>query len=141
HAALREYPGDLGDAGPAGELRRMLDLVGDARLRERAEQVVANLPDLPVQALHGDAHAGNLLATPDGPRWVDFEDTWRGPLAWALACLARTTDTAAYPVAVPGVPEFLALRTVFAVGWRFVIARRFPDRLGEAEAALAAYLG
>lgn len=147
HAALREYPGDLADAGPVGDLERMLDLIDDDRLRDAAERVVAGLPRLPAQPLHGDAHGGNLVQTEQGPRWLDFEDTWRGPLAWDLACLARSSRldgeaaVAAYPGDVDGLAPYLELRELFGVCWRFVIARRFPERLTEAREALAAYLG
>ena len=34
---------------------------------------------------------------------------------------------------------FIALRRLFEVPWRFVIAQRFPERLPEAEAALERY--
>lgn len=49
------------------------------RVGELAEQV-DRMPGGPVRALHGDTHPGNLLATPDGWRWVDLEDTCPGPL-------------------------------------------------------------
>lgn len=75
HAAVREFPGETGDAGPVDDLGRMLDFTEDDRLRAEAARVVAGLPELPVQPLHGDAHAGNLVLTEDGPRWLDFEDT------------------------------------------------------------------
>lgn len=146
HAAMREYPGDLGAAGPLGDLARMLDLIGDDRLRDAAERVVARLPSLPAQPLHGDAHAGNLVLTEQGPRWLDFEDTWRGPLAWDLACLSRSprldgaAAVAAYPGDADGLAPYLELRALFGVCWRFVIARRFPDRSAEAQAARDAYL-
>jgi len=35
--------------------------------------------DLPEQPLHGDAWLGNVLRTPDGPVWSDFELICRGP--------------------------------------------------------------
>jgi len=34
---------------------------------------------------HGDAHAGNLLPTTDGWRWIDFEDVSLMPAYWDLA--------------------------------------------------------
>ncbi|GLY66829.1 phosphotransferase [Amycolatopsis taiwanensis] len=147
HGPLREFPGEL-PTGPVTEVRRWLDrLDGDvpvARLREILDGLVL---EGPVQALHGDAHVGNLLATPAGPRWLDFEDTCRGPLGWDLACLALSgrvdgrAAVAAYPGEMPDLAPFLTLRSLLAVCWRFVVARRFPERLGEAHAALAEFVG
>lgn len=37
--------------------------------------------------MHGDAHAGNLIATRDGLVWIDFEDVCRGPVEWDLATM------------------------------------------------------
>ncbi|GLZ31109.1 hypothetical protein Lesp02_32970 [Lentzea sp. NBRC 105346] len=67
----------------------------------------AVLPDEPsgiARPLHGDAHPGNVLMTPAGPVWNDFEDTWRGPVEWDLACLRNTQrlDGAAAVAAYPG---------------------------------------
>ena len=42
------------------------------------------LPDLPAQPIHGDAHLGNVLA---GGRWLDFDEACLGPPEWDLACL------------------------------------------------------
>jgi Ser/Thr protein kinase RdoA (MazF antagonist) len=67
-----------------------LDL--DARDRADLEELVARarrardlLGDLPVQPLHGDAWLGNVLRTPEGPVWSDFELTCRGPVEVDLA--------------------------------------------------------
>jgi hypothetical protein len=152
HSVLRDFPGELPVRGPFGELETMLRLHGDAmdgaaeRIRAEAARIEAELPAAPVQALHGDAHPGNLIATADGPCWLDFEDTWRGPLAWDLAILAKQGGPdllAAYPAEVDeaAIASYLRLRELFAVGWRFLIAKRFPHRLGEARAALAGYFG
>ena len=35
-----------------------------------------------MQALHGDAGAGNLMATDGQLVWHDFEEAWSGPAAW-----------------------------------------------------------
>lgn len=145
HAALRGYPGELPRRGPLSELEELLgrfDL--DPRLRAEAARIEAALPDDAVQPLHGDAHPGNLIATAAGPCWLDFEDTWLGPLAWDLGILARQGGPeylAAYPGAVSdeALRAYTRLRELFAVAWRFVIARRFPDRLPEARSALDAY--
>ncbi|MFD2421092.1 phosphotransferase [Amycolatopsis pigmentata] len=143
HEALRDYPGEL-PVDPVTELHRALEVFRDElpadRLRALADELVL---DGPAQPLHGDAHAGNLLATPDGPRWLDFEDTWLGPIGWDLACLARSpridgnAAVAAYAGPVPDLTPFLRLRSLQSVWWLFSVARRFPERRDEARAALA----
>ena len=145
HAALREYPGELPRRGPLDDLDRVFDRHDlDPRLRLEAARLAATLPEAAVQPLHGDAHPGNLIATPAGPCWLDFEDTWLGPLAWDLGVLARQGGPeflAAYPGKVDGeaLRECIRLRELYSVVWQFVIAIRFPDRLPEARSALAAY--
>jgi len=37
--------------------------------------------------IHGEAHDGNLLVTPDGLRWIDLENVSIGPLEWDLVFL------------------------------------------------------
>jgi streptomycin 6-kinase len=155
HSELRGYPGDLPVSGPLADLERALDLVA-ARLPDGALEVVraehaelaARWTGWETQALHGDAHPGNLLHTARGPVWFDFEDTWRGPVAWDLACLAGTSrlDGRAVVAAYPGLPapEQLALftraRQLFAVLWRFVIAEVVPERRADADATLRTWL-
>jgi len=56
-------------------------------LRDRLEACVEGLADLPFQALHGDAHLGNLMNTTDGLLLADWEDAFRGPLEWDLASI------------------------------------------------------
>jgi hypothetical protein len=149
HEALREYPGELPRRGPLDDLERILDGHGDAlagaapRLRAEAARIAAELPVAGVRPLHGDAHPGNLIATEAGPCWLDFEDTWLGPLGWDLGILARQGGPE-YLAAYPGSAEIpvgacTELRELFAVAWRFMIAKRFPERLPQAREALAAY--
>ena len=59
--------------------------------------------DAPRQALHGDAHAGNIVGIDDEVVWIDFEDTCRGPVEYDLATAIlqgppsdRTTVLASY---------------------------------------------
>ena len=61
-----------------------------------------------VQPLHGDAHAGNLIATRDGLLWIDFEDVCRGPVEWDLATMM---DADAIAVHHQPDPEALACCT------------------------------
>jgi hypothetical protein len=91
HAAAAGYEGPLRHLGPLEEIDRLAALVADrlpdeaARIRSLLARIV--VPDLPVQALHGDAHLGNVVLTERGPTWLDWEESWRGPVAWDLACL------------------------------------------------------
>ncbi|MGW4486515.1 phosphotransferase [Amycolatopsis sp. NPDC004368] len=147
HRALLAYPGELPHRGPVDELLGALDRHGATMdgaapaLRAEALRLAAALPDS-TQALHGDAHPGNVIATAQGPCWLDFEDTWRGPLAWDLAILAKQGGPgflAAYPGPVPSLEVCGRLRELFVVVWRYLLAVRFPARLGEARAVLAEY--
>jgi hypothetical protein len=134
HAALRAYPGALPGDGPVADLRRAFDLLERegvlplARLdglRAELGVLAAAIEGLPGQALHGDAHPGNLLATPNGLVWNDFEDTWRGPVAWDLACLLCSTRVGARAAvaAYPELPDageialFVRLRRLQSVCW------------------------
>jgi Ser/Thr protein kinase RdoA (MazF antagonist) len=91
HEAARLFPGELTAGDPASEVRRICRLVEAYRPAE-AEQLRAavdglSLPALETQPLHGDAHLDNVLSTPRGLLWSDWEECWRGPIAWDLACL------------------------------------------------------
>ncbi|KAA2255497.1 aminoglycoside phosphotransferase family protein [Solihabitans fulvus] len=159
HAELAGYPGELPTAGPLDDLGRAIDFVATTGEVERDDLAalradLAGLRDRwreagPAQPLHGDAHPGNLLHTPAGPLWHDFEDTWHGPIAWDLACLATASRldgpaaVAAYPTAPPAEELALGVRTraLFAVAWRFVLASRYPEELPTARATLRDWLG
>ncbi len=97
HDALAGFTGDLGGMPglrrdierlrerlrPTADLdRAAIDSLGE-RLAGLADSVFAT--SLPTQPLHGDASLSNLLRTPGGLLWNDFEDTLRGPVHWDLA--------------------------------------------------------
>lgn len=44
-----------------------------------AQAAFDRIPDLRWLRVHGDCHVGNLLWTPDGPHFVDLDDTGTGP--------------------------------------------------------------
>jgi hypothetical protein len=56
-------------------------------LRQHLQTSLQVLADYPHQALHGDAHAGNLMQTTRGLLWTDWEDTFAGPVEWDLASI------------------------------------------------------
>jgi aminoglycoside phosphotransferase (APT) family kinase protein len=45
-----------------------------------------------MQAVHGDAHLGNVLGSTRGPVWTDWEDAFVGPVEWDLASLRSRAD-------------------------------------------------
>lgn len=117
HEALAEYP---------GELATMLDLLDDIeRLRlqlpespeadalgERLRALTDSVFDtvLPRQPLHGDASLSNLLPTPLGLLWNDFEDVLRGPIHWDVAGYVMALERA-------GADEAFVRRALDAYGW------------------------
>jgi thiamine kinase-like enzyme len=98
---------------------------------------------------HGDAHPGNLLATPRGWLWTDLEDTCPGPVAWDLACLRSTSrlDGRAALDALPGAPPdaelepWLELRRLHAAAWSLVAATGHPRLRAAAVERLTAAVG
>jgi hypothetical protein len=106
HAALRDYDSELGFWAPFGtyipeglaELRRLPDLVCAPDL-ERAQREWAVLgpvltsraafesafPGADIQPIHGDAPYHNMIVTPDGELWSDFELVTMGAVESDLA--------------------------------------------------------
>ena len=146
HAELRSYPGPLPERLPVTDLDRIVERwtrpsAQLAAFTAARDALVASWPTPDVQPLHGDAHPGNLLLTPRGPVWNDFEDTWSGPVEWDLACLASTSrlDGVAaareYPL-VSDLAFWLRLRKLHVAGWLTVLERRFDRYREAADAAL-----
>ncbi|USX48857.1 phosphotransferase family protein [Lentzea sp. HUAS12] len=134
HAELRLYEGALPVRGPLDDVDHTLaylDGLGVPELeafRSRRDELLASWDAHynDVQPLHGDSHYGNLLMTSGGPVWNDFEDTWLGPIAWDLACLAgaRGSEAAHRAVEVYGggvspadVEFWLEVRVLFGGLW------------------------
>jgi streptomycin 6-kinase len=155
HDALADFPGDLPEHSAFAEAHGVLERLtvsgsigaaDAAMLRRTAERVADRIAAfaLPLQAVHGDAHLGNVLSTRSGPVWIDWEDTFRGPVAWDLACLhasARIFGRDAPSVAAaqagygrgadPQVLDVLVEARAFQVAlWTLVIS---ADRPGGAE--------
>ena len=106
HTALGSYPEALPAFHRLGEIARLLDLLAPSSLVSQEELVgmrevhallaAEALPAL--RPIHGDAHLGNVLWTPEGPRWTDFENLCAGPVEYDLACISwrgRPQDAAA----------------------------------------------
>jgi aminoglycoside phosphotransferase (APT) family kinase protein len=147
HEAAAGYPGSLRHVGPLAEIERLLVVAEDAkpadvdRLRAYAARV--ELPSLPAQPVHGDAHLGNVMVTTRGAVWGDWEESWRGPVAWDLAALdhrrrvhGELTGEIGAALRAYGAYDRGAVEawgdvvTLWAAAWGIVFARELP-RLGE----------
>jgi hypothetical protein len=108
HAAMRELPLDLADQ----RLPALDDLIMSGRSVAEVAAIEAALPARPVQVLHGDANPGNMMQTPRGWVWHDFEETCVGPIEWDLAVLtrARRVDGKAALQHYPGAPPYDSLQ-------------------------------
>jgi aminoglycoside phosphotransferase (APT) family kinase protein len=165
HAGLASYPRDaLPEWGSFEETREVMahvrtsPLVGRAELRrlerafERAEGIVISAwsRTASFQAVHGDAHIGNVMATARGAIWTDWEDAFLGPIEWDLACLRSRLVlfgedrediermTSAYTGEWDrGLAVDLGLvRNVQVIPWLAVLAERHPDLLGRMRARI-----
>lgn len=129
---------DEAEALLAGPVRAHLHPSDGALLRRalRRGREAPHLHAVPLQPLHGDAHLDNVLAAADGPRWNDWEDAQRGPVAWDLACMLAPavlfdedhTRTQAALEAWGAPPDeallgdLVAARAAQVVAWRLVLA-------------------
>ena len=165
HAVLRTYPARLPPLGPLADipvflarrqtLRTSPSLISDADAAALAEafgrltgELTAASANTPVQPLHGDAGAGNLMAAGGQWVWHDFEDACSGPVAWDLAATTasqrfdRARVLAAYAdhggrSDQPDPAQLRAceqLRRLHLTIWYALYAERLPDcRLRAAE--------
>jgi hypothetical protein len=78
------------------------------------------------QALHGEPHDGNYLATASGLVWIDFESVCRGPREWDLAFLPEEALTESAPIDLALLQLLRVLNSVRVATWCAVEAR-FPE--------------
>jgi Ser/Thr protein kinase RdoA (MazF antagonist) len=109
-------------------------LDGVRRCYERAGQV-------PLIRLHGDCHGGNVLWTPDGPHFVDFDDSRMGPAVqdlWMLLSGERGDMVRQLGDVLAGYEDFCdfdirqlhlieALRTLRLIHYAAWLASRWDD--------------
>jgi len=104
HEHLARYDGTLPDVREHVELARAaldnddamaaLPPPGRDILRGAIDSLTDRVaePAAVMQVLHGEPHLGNVLATRDGPRWIDFEGACVGPLEWDVAFLPAEAE-------------------------------------------------
>jgi phosphotransferase family enzyme len=74
----------------------MLDALPPSSDVELLREVTARRREVVGQPLHGDAHLYNVLGTPRGPFWHDFETACHGPREYDLAAFAENAALNAY---------------------------------------------
>jgi len=156
HAVLRSYPAAVPVLAPLGDipafLARPRSQVSPARAAALAAAFTRLTAELdarpgPVQVLHGDAGAGNLMATAGGWIWHDFEDICSGPVAWDLApgVASPYMDTAPFLAAYGEVPDAgqvqvcAQLRRLHLTVWYCLYAERLPGLAARAGELLASW--
>jgi len=96
HRILLDFPGTLHELAILTESLALLYTLEEKRLfpastiallRDRLTSSIQALRGLSFQALHGDAHPGNLMLTRQGLLWADWEDAFSGPVEWDLASI------------------------------------------------------
>ena len=97
--------------------------------------------DIKLIRLHGDCHPGNILWTPSGPHFVDFDDSRMGPAIqdlWMLLSGETVDMTRQFADVLAGYEDFYdfdrrelhlieALRTLRLIHYSAWIARRWDD--------------
>jgi hypothetical protein len=96
HDALESYEGPLPAFGHPHDVDAMLDALPPSEDVELLRSVTADRPDVTGQALHGDAHLFNVLGSPRGPLWHDFETACHGPREYDLAAYSEDAPIDAY---------------------------------------------
>jgi aminoglycoside phosphotransferase (APT) family kinase protein len=105
-------------AGPDREL--LIDA-----LRERRRAIGERAA--PEQLLHGEPHPGNVLATPGGPLFIDFETCCRGPVEFDLAHAPKTVSDGYPKIDEDLLDDCRGLVLAMVAAWRWDAADQFPD--------------
>jgi hypothetical protein len=142
HDAFADYPGDLPPITEKFEecaslLRQpaaLPILAPEDRtfLLRTYEALVETLAALPVDPapIHGDAQLGNVLFTPSGPLWIDFEAASVGPREWDAS---GAPHLPAFLSLNPDIFEIMVrLRSLCVVVWCSALAED-PDKREAAE--------
>jgi hypothetical protein len=150
HAVLKEYPGELPLLAPPfndiprgiERLQQVGNILSDEDLRvlrETYDTSIGQFKNLSVslQALHGDAHAYNLIPTAKGLLWNDFEDTCMGSIGWDLVNLDDAGRKAYGDIPdLETLEIYQILRKIHGIVWVFSLSPEFPDWVEYAQTML-----
>jgi Ser/Thr protein kinase RdoA (MazF antagonist) len=157
HEALEGFPGELPPfamildecAVVIERLEAAAALAGadPEALRSALEHVRSAIARaaVPPRPLHGDTTRSNLLRTPAGLVWTDFEDTCSAPAEWDLACLVSSLEPAAAgaleaygrPIRGEALEPFVETRRLQTALWTAFVAERHPELRARAAARLS----
>ena len=112
-----------------------------AQALERVQQCFERAGQVSSLRLHGDCHAGNILWTPDGPHFVDFDDCRSGPAIqdlWMMLSGDRQEMSLQLDAILEGYQDFCdfnprelhlveALRTLRLLHYSAWLAQRWQD--------------
>lgn len=80
------------------------------------------------QLLHGEPHPGNLLSTKNGPLFIDFETSCRGPVEFDLAHVPEAVCEHYPYVDHRLLDECRQLVLAMVAAWRWRLGDEFPNR-------------
>jgi hypothetical protein len=99
-SGMETFPGDLPRLGawtPVSDAMRQISTIDNEQIRNLTkywtmiDKRIRGISADQLVPAHGDAHFGNLIASPKGWLWIDFEDVSLMPRFWDLAsAVART---------------------------------------------------
>ncbi|KPC55469.1 serine/threonine protein kinase [Amantichitinum ursilacus] len=112
-----------------------------AQALEGVQRCFERAGDVSAIRLHGDCHAGNILWTPDGPHFVDFDDCRSGPAIqdlWMMLSGERQDMALQLDAVLEGYESFCdfnprelhlveALRTLRLIHYSAWLAQRWQD--------------
>ena len=137
HDALESYEGLLPGFGHPQDTAAMLDALPPSGDVELLRGVIARRPEVAGQPLHGDAHLFNVLGTPRGPLWHDFETACHGPREYDLAALAENAALDPYgPYDRDLVEAMWPQYTVWVTASMMIALPRRPELAGAVERRL-----
>src|SRR5215469_6491116 len=100
-----------------------------AALRERRRAISDRAA--PEQLVHGEPHPGNVLATHNGPLFIDFETCCRGPVEFDLAHVPEAVSECYPDVDQELLRDCRGLVLAMVAAWRWDLGDQFPDRQRE----------